>query len=1105
MNGILLGGIALALVLLVVITRPLLARIGASYAFARPRHTIFIVIGLMVAGSVVVSAGIVGDSASENVMESLLGRTEYGDGLITSSNPRSMILQSEAERTLTDPGLSGMVKDHSPGIRVTVPLDSVATGLGRDDATVWGVDPARHAPLQNAQRITGNVPAAVTDWPHDEVVLTQELARALGADIGDELTLYIPVTDERTPAPPVNVDSRGFGGSLVFATQSPTDGGYVHSPQDDYRTEFMVPPGTFHFGLTIDRTGETDAELVLHLLHEGEFYHEHVMDGTQDNFTLGHIPEGDWALEVHSPMAVGVGFSGTLESLYRDPNYVPPSMEPVSHPLTVRALIGDRGSDLLTSRGVAFLPLPAVQEMFDAPGRVNALFVVAEDGTNIDHFDDRLRAATDQGWAGGSPRVHVPLAGAEQMIQQIRLETQIFFLSSSMFTFLAGLLLIVVIMALLAEERKTTIATMRALGAKRWAVTRMYIAEGALYAGAAAAVAVIMASLLLFALRAPLANMYPELDGSFSLHWSPLTILSSMGVAFALTIATIAIAAHRATRLDPVQAMRGEEDEGTSSRSSGFLGGLVLSALGLFLLSLALLDSNPLLLLLGPTVLVVGLALAARRFTLSSAGVTAAALFVLLFSAWRLSQIDTYGGFQDFLVLPVGAVLLGLSAAALFVNARSLHRGLVHLTGRLRGLGPVVETALSHLRARPGRAFLTISMLATVLVVITTMGTMVTTFAPTGYEETGGYAVFGDSHFDLGDPQQHLEEHPPRSGIDPFPLMSSWVHTPWASQEDYRIETADGHFTSINYHGMVDRGAVGVTARFIENARFSSASTAPGYNDLDEALRAVAADPGLIVMSDRAHYWMLIPGGDFMEFDDREQVPVQVGDRLQIGGGDAAVQVVALIHDLDGIGSIVHPEVVEHFAERRGFSEAGTRIWANPASGVSDEELAAALEAAYRSAGMMATVASDPYPEWSAVDRSFTLVFMVFLSLGLVIGLVALGLVTVRNTMVRRREIGVLRAVGASPRQVLLVFAVEALYIMLAAIAIGFVGGLWTVWSLLRGDEFMTIQEGTLFVADPVFLGSIYAVTLAAGLVTALASSWHASKIPPAEAVRYVE
>jgi ABC-type antimicrobial peptide transport system permease subunit len=67
------------------------------------------------------------------------------------------------------------------------------------------------------------------------------------------------------------------------------------------------------------------------------------------------------------------------------------------------------------------------------------------------------------------------------------------------------------------------------------------------------------------------------------------------------------------------------------------------------------------------------------------------------------------------------------------------------------------------------------------------------------------------------------------------------------------------------------------------------------------------------------------------------------------------------------------------------------------------------------------------------------------------------------------------------------------------AIAIGLGVGLLMAFSALAQDDFIT------FEVDWKALGLLYGITLLAAVATAIVPAWRASRIPPAQAVRYVE
>jgi len=125
-----------------------------------------------------------------------------------------------------------------------------------------------------------------------------------------------------------------------------------------------------------------------------------------------------------------------------------------------------------------------------------------------------------------------------------------------------------------------------------------------------------------------------------------------------------------------------------------------------------------------------------------------------------------------------------------------------------------------------------------------------------------------------------------------------------------------------------------------------------------------------------------------------------------------------------------------------------------------------------------------------------------FLGLGLVVGVLSLGIITSRSVLERRQEIGVLRALGFTGRQVRRIFFTEVTFTLLLGALIGLACaivvtyGLW--FSIIRELDYpYVIPWGEI----GILLGISYAVAL---MATA-APIRRSAKVAPAEALRYIE
>ena len=114
------------------------------------------------------------------------------------------------------------------------------------------------------------------------------------------------------------------------------------------------------------------------------------------------------------------------------------------------------------------------------------------------------------------------------------------------------------------------------------------------------------------------------------------------------------------------------------------------------------------------------------------------------------------------------------------------------------------------------------------------------------------------------------------------------------------------------------------------------------------------------------------------------------------------------------------------------------------------------------------------------------------------INIMNIMLVTVTE---RTREIGVRRAIGASPRDILLQFLLEASFIAFTGGVIGVLGGIFLAW-LTSVILTHTMGSWALHIEMwSVALG--LALSIATGIVFGIFPAWRAGKLDPVEALRY--
>jgi ABC-type antimicrobial peptide transport system permease subunit len=129
-------------------------------------------------------------------------------------------------------------------------------------------------------------------------------------------------------------------------------------------------------------------------------------------------------------------------------------------------------------------------------------------------------------------------------------------------------------------------------------------------------------------------------------------------------------------------------------------------------------------------------------------------------------------------------------------------------------------------------------------------------------------------------------------------------------------------------------------------------------------------------------------------------------------------------------------------------------------------------------------------------DR-ITSFLQIYVSFGLAIGAVGMGVISVRNVVERKREIGMMRAIGFPRKQVMLSVLLELVVLGIIGLALGIING------LLVSVGFANLQNTALIIPWgqlASYLSFIVIIAIVAGSIPA----YIASRIPPAEALRYV-
>jgi len=139
-----------------------------------------------------------------------------------------------------------------------------------------------------------------------------------------------------------------------------------------------------------------------------------------------------------------------------------------------------------------------------------------------------------------------------------------------------------------------------------------------------------------------------------------------------------------------------------------------------------------------------------------------------------------------------------------------------------------------------------------------------------------------------------------------------------------------------------------------------------------------------------------------------------------------------------------------------------------------------------------------------SIDSVFTSISLFLMGIGsisLIVAGVSILNVMLMSTMERTKEIGIMKAIGASRNEIMKMFVLEALFLGIVASLIGgvlsFGGGLIMNILILKNASYLFTPSSILYIVAGVIFGII--TSLAGGMYPA----WKASKMRPIDALRY--
>ncbi|MCC5951019.1 MAG: ABC transporter permease [Acidimicrobiia bacterium] len=648
------------------------------------------------------------------------------------------------------------------------------------------------------------------------------------------------------------------------------------------------------------------------------------------------------------------------------------------------------------------------------------------------------------------------------------------------FSVLAGILLLVNLFVMLSEERKTELGMLRAVGVKRNQLLRVFGLEGAIYSLAAAVLGAVVGIAVGAAITGVAARLVAAegAAGRFELAVHPSTLATGAAIGLTISLVTVLATSGRIARLNVIRAIRDLPEPPRRPTWRGTAAALVGVGVGLVLLAVGLAAEAQIPTLVGvPVAALSAIPLLGRRLpTRVAIGVPAAVAL-----AWGASVFALLPGIMgdldfDTFVLQ-GVILVAAGVAVASVADRVWAR--LARAGSGTGVSLPLRLGLAYPLARRLRSALLLAMYSLVIFTMTLLSLFAELFAgqaPTFTREvSAGYDLYVDSS--AANPVA-TEELVAIDGVEAVATLRRALPF-W---EAGGLEAQPWPMSGID-DAFVARGPEAVT-RWL-----------PELGSRQDAYRAVLDDPTLV----------LVP--DF--FLQRNAGPptrvVELGDTMVVRntatGEERRVVVAGLVaNDWVGSGVLAGDALVE---ELMGATSSPNRHYVAVAPGIDPEAVAGRINGTLLASGADATTFAAAVDRALATNLGFFTLLRAYLGLGLLIGIAGLGVVMVRAVRERRREIGMLRAMGVSSRTVRRAFLFEAAFVSLQGSLLGVGLGTLVAWQFITSTE----QFGTdnPFAVPYAVLGLILVVPIGASLLATLAPARAAARVAPAAALRVAD
>ena len=655
------------------------------------------------------------------------------------------------------------------------------------------------------------------------------------------------------------------------------------------------------------------------------------------------------------------------------------------------------------------------------------------------------------------------------------------FIAVGSFAIVAGVLLLVNIFVMLTEERKSQLGMLRAMGMRRADLVRMFMIQGGLYAACAGVLGALLGVGVgwgIVKLATPIFGAFGEFAIELRFAMTANSIIRGFCIGVLISLVTVFLTSIRISRINVIRAIRDlPEPKVTRTRKRTMAAGalLAIASTAWFLAGVGD-DKAWAAAVLGPPLALWGLVPFAGRVVARRLPVLVASAASLLWGVFGNTLLDgQFFDSGDTFAFVLQGVLLTFSAVVFLSQTQDgLEGGIRRVAARRLSL----RLGLAYPLARRFRTALTLGMFALVMFTMVFIADLSEIFSSQAATVT-------------------------RQASGGFDLLATASQANPPAAKDVAATEGVRHVATVLHGGALFRPrdaaqaepwpVSGVSDPFLEPGVPALDKRAPGFSSDREVWMALLRDPSTAIVDS----FFLSEGG----FDVSA---VQPGETMTVvdpvSGAAQQRRVIGITaQDIAFSGVMMSRSSVRSILHQRA---AASRFYVKVEDSANAADVAARIQGRLVTSGVEAKTFQSMVNDQNRLSLQFLRLMQGYLALGLLVGIAGLGVVMVRAVRERRRQIGVLRALGFVAPQVRRAFLLESGFVAVEGIMVGAVLALVTASQLVANGDF---GKGLSFQVPWL---QLYLLCGGAAVASLLATAWpaqQASRISPAVALRIAD